>query len=116
MIYVFDIDGTICTKVNDGDYSKAKPLTKRIDIVNKLYDDGNTIIFQTARGMGRSSNSVAWAHKAFYELTKNQLDGWGVKFHALFLGKPAGDIYIDDKGIKDSTFFELVHRTNQSDN
>lgn len=116
MVYVFDIDGTICTKVNDGDYSKAKPLIERIAIVNKLYDDGNTIIFQTARGMGRSLNSVAWAHKAFYELTKSQLDNWGVKFHALFLGKPAGDIYVDDKGIKDTTFFGLVHRTNQVDN
>ena len=59
MIYVFDIDGTICTKVNDGDYSNAKPLVDRIDVVNKLYDKGNTIIFQTARGMGRCSNSVA---------------------------------------------------------
>lgn len=116
MIYVFDIDGTICTKVNDGDYSKAKPLAERIDVVNKLHDAGNTIIFQTARGMGRSSNSVAWSHKAFYELTKNQLDDWGVKFHALFLGKPAGDVYVDDKGIKDTTFFDLVHRTSQTDN
>ena len=105
MIYVFDIDGTICTKVNDGDYSNAKPLAERICIVNKLYDEGNTIIFQTARGMGRSSNSIAWSHKAFYELTKNQLDDWGVKFHALFLGKPAGDIYVDDKAIADFDFF-----------
>ena len=107
MTYVFDIDGTICTKVIDGDYSKASPLQDRIDIVNKLYDNGNKIIFQTARGMGRSSNSVAWSHKAFYELTREQLESWGVKFHSLFLGKPAGDVYVDDKGIKDSTFFEI---------
>ena len=116
MIYVFDIDGTICTKVNDGDYSKSKPLTERIEAVNTLYDEGHTIIFQTARGMGRSSNSVAWSHKAFYEFTKEQLTGWGVNFHSLFLGKPAGDIYVDDKGMKDSTFFELVHRVNKADN
>ena len=111
MIYVFDIDGTICTKVNDGDYSKSKPLIERVEVINTLYDEGNTIIFQTARGMGRSSNSVAWAHKAFYELTREQLESWGVKFHSLFLGKPAGDIYVDDKGMKDSTFFETVRST-----
>ena len=35
MVYVFDIDGTICTKT-DGDYSKAKPMQERIDVVNKL--------------------------------------------------------------------------------
>ena len=38
-------------------------------------------------------------------MTAEQLNNWGVKYHALFLGKPAGDIYIDDKGIKDEDFF-----------
>jgi len=55
--------------------------------------------------MGRSGNSTAYADRAFYELTKEQLDGWGVRYHQLFLGKPAGDFYIDDKGIKDEDFF-----------
>lgn len=104
MIYVFDIDGTICDSVNS-DYENASPLQKRIDIVNQLYDEGNLIIFQTARGMGRSGNSAAYAHQAFYELTKQQLDSWGVKHHSLFLGKPAGDVYVDDKGIRDGDFF-----------
>ena len=104
MNYVFDIDGTICT-TTEGDYEAAKPLVDRIAIVNALYDEGHTIIFQTARGMGRSNNSVAYANTAFYELTKRQLNNWGVKYHSLFLGKPAGDIYIDDKGIKDKDFF-----------
>ena len=39
-------------------------------------------------------------------MTRMQLIEWGVKFDALFLGKPAGDIYIDDKGIKDEDFFK----------
>jgi hypothetical protein len=77
----------------------------RIEKINALYEEGNTIIFQTARGMGRSGNSAAYAHKAFYDLTKEQLDVWGVKYHSLFLGKPAGDIYVDDKGINDEDFF-----------
>ena len=38
-------------------------------------------------------------------LTENQLREWGVKYHYLFLGKPAGDIYIDDKGMQDKIFF-----------
>ena len=63
--YVFDIDGTICTKVNNGDYSAAIPLKDRIGIVNMLYEQGNTIIFQTARGMGRSGNSQAFAWEFF---------------------------------------------------
>ena len=105
MTYVFDIDGTICHSV-DGDYDKASPIQERIDRINQLHENGNKIIFQTARGMGRSDNSPAYAHSAFYELTRAQLLEWGVKFDGLFLGKPAGDIYVDDKGIKDEDFFK----------
>jgi hypothetical protein len=104
MRYVFDIDGTICTNT-DGEYTAAKPYIERIEKINKLYDEGNIIIFQTARGMGRSDNCIAYATKSFKELTKNQLEEWGVKYHVLFLGKPSADIYIDDKGEKDEDFF-----------
>ena len=104
MTYVIDIDGTICSNTN-GNYEDAKPIVDRIKLINKLYDEGNKIIFLTARGMGRSGNSVAFAEKAFSELTEKQLKDWGVKYNQLFLGKPSGDIYIDDKGIKDENFF-----------
>tara|TARA_A100001515_G_scaffold77288_1_gene61364 strand:- start:3820 stop:4155 length:336 start_codon:yes stop_codon:yes gene_type:complete len=103
--YVFDIDGTICTKVTDGDYDKAEPIQDRINLVNSLYDMGHTIVFQTARGMGRSDDSQLFAIEFFTKRTKEQLERWGVKYHKLFLGKPSGDIYIDDKGMKDEDFF-----------
>ena len=104
MVYVFDIDGTICVNSNS-DYENSTPLQERIDKVNELYDTGHTIIFQTARGMGRSKNSSAFAYAKFFELTQTQLKEWGVKYHSLFLGKPAGDFYIDDKGVSDNDFF-----------
>ena len=104
MTYVFDIDGTICT-VTDGEYSSAEPFQNRIDTINKLYEEGNTIHSHTARGMGRSDNSQIYAQRLLYTFTKNQLKSWGVKFHRLFMGKPSGDIYIDDKGEKDENFF-----------
>ena len=104
MKYVFDIDGTICSTTH-GDYTAAQPYMDRIEKINNLYDEGNTITFQTARGMGRSNNCVAIATETFRELTKKQLEEWGVKYHNLFLGKPSGDIYIDDKGVKDEEFF-----------
>ena len=102
--YVFDIDGTICT-LSNGKYEDAKPLKERIAHVNNLYDEGNTVIFQTARGMGRFKNNKEKAEKLFYELTVKQLNSWGVKYHELFLGKPAGDFYIDDKGVNDKDYF-----------
>ena len=104
MTYIFDIDGTICLNENS-DYENSVPIQDRIDKINRFYDEGHTIIFQTARGMGRSNNSAAFAYTKFYEFTKTQLTEWGVKFHFLFLGKPAGDIYVDDKGINDEDFF-----------
>ena len=104
MTYVIDIDGTICTNTG-GDYNEAQPIQERIDRINQLYDEGNTIIFHTARGMGRSKNNSLIAHRLFYYLTEAQLKDWKVKYHKLFMGKPSGDIYIDDKGAKDEDFF-----------
>tara|TARA_R100001509_G_scaffold50462_1_gene27689 strand:+ start:1999 stop:2325 length:327 start_codon:yes stop_codon:yes gene_type:complete len=104
MTYVFDIDGTLCTKT-DGDYEMAMPIEHRIKKVNKLFSQGHTIVLLTARGMGRTGNSRKYATEMFEELTKKQLKKWGVKYHELFLGKPSGDFYIDDKGINDEDFF-----------
>ena len=104
MICVFDIDGTICTN-SSPDYSEAKPYKGRIAEVNRLFKEGHTIIFHTARGMGRHNNNVPLAVLDFYKLTERQLEEWNVKYHHLFLGKPSGDIYVDDKGIKDEEFF-----------
>lgn len=108
MKYVVDIDGTICDKPecrDDCDYETSIPKPDRIAKINKLYDEGNQIIYLTARGMGRSGNNVDLAKGMFYELTKDQLDSWGCKYHKLVLGKPSGDYYIDDKGINANEFF-----------
>ena len=104
--YVFDIDGTICKKNPEDDYEKSKPIKDRIDYVNSLYMKGNTIIFNTARGMGRNKNRIGDSIKEFHDLTVKQLKTWNVKYHALFMGKPSGDIYIDDKGVRDEDFFD----------
>jgi histidinol phosphatase-like enzyme len=104
-VYVFDVDGTICT-MTDGKYHEAKPNFDRIQKVNSLYDAGHTVIFLTARGMGTTSNNVAAAYAKWYDFTEKQLKSWGIKFHQLFLGKPFGHFYVDDRGWNDVDFFE----------
>ena len=104
MKYVFDIDGTICS-LTEGDYENAQPFPSRIEKINKLYEEGNHITFFTARGMGRTNDNHKEAISMFYNLTLTQLTKWGLKFHRLVLGKPSGDIYVDDKGVKDNEFF-----------
>lgn len=105
MRYVFDLDGTLCT-LTDGHYEEAHPYVDRIEKVNKLYEQGHHITVNTARGMSRFSNDSDRARDAFEKLTRGQLESWGLKFHDLFLGKPAGDVYIDDKALKDDDYFK----------
>ena len=104
MIYVVDIDGTICnTPV--GQYEKSEPMMDRIEKLNKIYDEGNSIIFYTARGMGRFEGDGIKAHEAFYDLTFNQLKSWGCKFDELHMGKFHAHYFIDDKGVNSDDFF-----------
>lgn len=92
MIYCFDIDGTICTLMENSQYEKAVPYKDVIDRLNSLYDSGNTIKIMTARGCSSGIDHT--------ELTKRQLDDWGVKHHELIMHKkPNADLFIDDKGI-----------------
>jgi hypothetical protein len=103
MIYIVDIDNTICkTSKNDlgkWDYPSSVPFYDRINTVNELYDAGNIIIYWTARGSG---SGLDWT-----DLTKQQLDQWGCKYHEVKLGKPSYDVWIDDKAFNDKHFFDF---------
>ena len=107
MTYVIDIDGTICLKKSeeDNNYATCYPIKERIEKINELHKKGHTIVYFTARGMGRFKGNSFKAYNDFYDLTKKQLKKWNVRYDKLILGKPAGDFYIDDKGIKADDFF-----------
>ena len=97
MIIYVDIDETICRTPDSRDYSLSEPIMDRIEKINKLYDEGNTIIYWTARGSGTG--------KLWENLTYKQLYLWGCKFHEIKLGKPVYDLFIDDKNINSEEFF-----------
>ena len=105
LTYVFDIDGTLCSLTN-GKYEDAVPFKNRIEVGNDLFYKGHIIILNTARGMGRTKNNQLLSNEMFREITENQLESWDVKYHKLFMGKPSGDVYIDDKEEKDDNFFD----------
>ena len=65
--------------------------------INKLHDDGNVIIYWTARG---TLSQINW-----FQVTINQLNKWGCKFNELRMNKPAYDLFIDDKNINSNEFF-----------
>ena len=63
MKYIVDIDGTICTPVSNGNYGEATSIPSHIEKINKLYDEGHTIVYLTARGMGRYGDNADLALK-----------------------------------------------------
>jgi hypothetical protein len=97
MIFMVDIDGTICAN-SDGDYANSVPYTDRITQINQLYDSGHTVIYWTARGMNSG--------KDHNELTHKQLSEWGCKCHEIRMRKPVYDVWIDDKAISLKEFFD----------
>jgi len=94
MIYYIDIDETICKYEGTREYPLAVPINK----INKLYDEGHTIVYWTARG---TVTGLDW-----YDLTGKQLKEWGAKHHSYKVGKPAYDVFICDKAINTENFFK----------
>jgi hypothetical protein len=98
--FCFDIDGVIATLVPNNEYDRATPQRDIIEMINTLFDLGNTIILFTARG---SLSGIDWTN-----LTRQQMDGWGVKYHNLIFGKPAADYYVDDKCLSLDQLREII--------
>lgn len=99
-IYI-DIDDTICFS-SSLNYDSATPNKKAIDKANELYDNGHTIIYWTARG---TVTGIDWS-----ELTKKQFADWGVKYHNIEFGKPAYDLFIDDKNMNSEKWWEKIDK------
>lgn len=87
--FVFDIDGVIANYNPNLDYDNSEPNQEMINVINNLFEGGNEIILFTARGY---VTGYDWEN-----VTKKQMENWGVKFHELKFGKPNADFYIDDK-------------------
>ena len=98
MIVYVDIDDTICTHGDERHYPDATPIKKNIEKINKLYDEGNTIVYWTARG---GTTGLDWT-----DLTYEQLEKWGAKYTDLKMGKPPYDIFICDKAVNTADYFK----------
>ncbi len=103
-IYRCDIDETICylgpEKENEDNhpYKRKVPYTDRIEKMNKLRDEGHCVVYWTSRGIDSDSDWTTY--------TRNQLEGWGVKYDAIIVGKRRFDLLIDDKAIDCEVYFK----------
>ena len=102
MVIYVDIDQTIC-QTKGTNYKNSKPIKDNIKKINKLYKDGNKIIYWTARGTRSGLNH--------FHLTYKQLKKWKCKFHELRMGKPYYDLFIDDKNLN-----AILHFKNENIN
>ena len=103
MKYFIDLDNTLCRTLN-GDYSNSEPIVERILKVNKLKEEGHTIVIWTARG---SKSGIDYS-----ELTKKQLTDWNIKYDEVLFGKPDYDVYIDDKSFNVDTLWPMELKPN----
>lgn len=86
---VCDIDGVLALKTEGYNYAESTPIKPNIEIINKLHRAGHEIVLFTARGY---KTGIDWQ-----DVTKKQMDDWGVEYDSLKFGKPNADIYIDDR-------------------
>mgnify|MGYP003333942694 FL=1 len=109
-IYAFDLDETLCYRPENVEhlgplkYGTCLPYDDMIDRVNKLYDEGNTILIYTARGMAQFNGDVHRIYNELYNVTKESLKKWNIKHHSLIMGKPHYDFLIDDKALSIEDF------------
>lgn len=102
---VCDLDGTLCEQGDIDTYADVAP---KLDVIKSLNwaseQCGYKVVIHTARGMNTFKGDVKKIKKKLGPLTRKWLKRHGVKYDELIFGKPAGEIYLDDRGWSLSMF------------
>ena len=98
-VIVFDCDGVIAAN-NQGNYKDAKPYLHAIAHINKAYDLGYYIKIATARYGDREQGVLSKIYQRGFEEWVDWLTKYHVKYDEIIMGKPAGNLYVDDKACK----------------
>jgi capsule biosynthesis phosphatase len=101
--WVFDLDGTICSQERFESYHLALPIEKVIEKMHVFHVMGDRIIIHTARGMN-TFGGLDKIPQSFKDMTEKWLKDNDVPYDQLVFGKPAGDVYVDDKGMNVNDF------------
>lgn len=96
---IFDFDGVLCV-FGAKDYSQAVPYEISINQINRLSAEGWYIVIFTARYMARCNGNIGEAKLRGQEEAETWLRKFGVNFNEVILGKPSGDIYVDDRACR----------------
>jgi len=110
---ICDVDDTISISTTH-DWENATPHIPVINKINKLYDDGWTIILMTARGQVSCNGDFKEASKKYRQTMESWLKRHGVKYHMLSFEKYLASYYVDDKSLTPEQFLNLDIRDIQT--
>ena len=84
-----DLDGTICDlKQPHESYADVKPKAGAKEMIQKLREEGHTIIIHTARNMATCDHNVGKVLKNVGKITLDWLERHGILYDEIFLASP----------------------------
>ncbi len=109
MRIVVDLDGTICPiKQSDQSYADLEPLPGAVERIRELRAADHYVIIVTARNMATCQSNLGIVMKNVGKITLDWLAKYGVEYDEIHFGKPNAHVYIDDRGVRFSTWGEIT--------
>jgi len=100
-----DIDGTICDlRKGNESYADVAPLPGAVEKIRGFRDAGHYIILLTARHMKTCNGNVGMVVARQGQTLFAWLEKHGIPYDEIWFGKPHADIYIDDNGVRFTTW------------
>jgi len=98
MIFLIDLDGTICTEESTFERSLARPLPGAREALSALSAAGHTLVIYSARSWSELRVTEKW-------LRDNK-----IPYDGIHMGKPVADIFIDDRAISFKNWTDVTQQ------
>jgi capsule biosynthesis phosphatase len=109
MKIIIDLDGVLCPiKKPNQSYDELIPLPGAVERLRELSKNGNYIIIMTARHMATCESNVGMVIKKLGKVTLDWLDKYKFEYDEIHFGKPNGDVYIDDRAIRFTSWGKIT--------
>lgn len=109
MRIIIDLDGVLCPIKQPGErYADLPALDGAAERLRQLRQAGHYIIITTARNMATCESNVGKVMKNVGRVTLDWLDCHGMEYDEIYFGKPNGEVYIDDRAVRFSSWAQIT--------